>query len=138
MSRQTVPAAWSPELWPDDVRDAVERAFAEPGVRTTRRALNRVRELNADRETRPFRVAVLRTFTADRTPVSGFDPAVDGLYWLVGQGGYGIHTSDALARAAAANIAGSTWPTHLADVGLGAADLAADRPTLAGPLVEGH
>jgi len=82
--------------------------------------------------------AGLRTFTADRTPVSGFDPAVDGFYWLVGQGGYGIHTSDALARAAAANIGGSAWPTHLADVGLVAADLAADRPTLAGPLVEGH
>ena len=82
--------------------------------------------------------AGLRTFTADRTPVSGFDPEVDGFYWLVGQGGYGIHTSDALAQAAAANIGGTAWPTLLADNGLSPSDLAADRATLAGPLVEGH
>ncbi len=82
--------------------------------------------------------AGLRTFTADRTPVSGFDPVVDGFYWLVGQGGYGIHNADAMAQATAANVSGSAWPATLADVGLSPADLAADRPTLAGPLSPGH
>jgi len=82
--------------------------------------------------------AGLRTFTSDRTPVSGFDPALDGFYWHVGQGGYGIHTSDALAQAAAATIGATTWPAPLAGRGLSPADLAADRPTLGGPLIEGH
>ncbi|MEM9465593.1 MAG: FAD-binding oxidoreductase [Actinomycetota bacterium] len=82
--------------------------------------------------------AGLRTFAADRTPVSGFDPEVDGFYWLVGQGGYGIHNADAMAQATAANVTGAAWPSTLADVGLSPADLAADRPTLAGPLTSGH
>lgn len=82
--------------------------------------------------------AGLRTFTSDRTPVSGFDPAIDGFYWLVGQGGYGIHTADALAQATAANIASNAWPESLVELELTPADLAADRPGLAGPLIEGH
>ena len=75
---------------------------------------------------------------SDRTPVSGFDPAVDDFYWLVGQGGYGIHNADAMAQATAANVTGSAWPTTLADLGLAPADLAADRPGLRGPLAPGH
>ena len=82
--------------------------------------------------------AGLRTFTSDRTPVSGFDPAVDGFYWLVGQGGYGIHNADAMAQATTANVTGSAWPSTLADRGLSPADLAADRVSLAGPLIQGH
>lgn len=82
--------------------------------------------------------AGLRTFTSDRTPVSGFDPTVDGFYWLVGQGGYGIHTSDALAQVAASNIGATAWPTRLVELGLSPDHLAADRPGLAGPLTAGH
>ena len=47
------------------------------------------------------RWAGLRTFAPDRTPVCGFDPRVDGFFWLAGQGGYGIQTSPALAALAA-------------------------------------
>ncbi|MEM8707309.1 MAG: FAD-binding oxidoreductase [Actinomycetota bacterium] len=82
--------------------------------------------------------AGLRTFTSDRTPVSGFDPTVDGFYWLVGQGGYGIHTSDALAQVAASNIGGTAWPDRLVELDLAPSHLAADRPGLAGPLTAGH
>ncbi|GGE97306.1 FAD-binding oxidoreductase [Stappia taiwanensis] len=46
--------------------------------------------------------AGLRTFTADRTPVVGFDPEADGFFWLAGQGGYGIQTSPVLSELAAA------------------------------------
>ncbi|HVM98993.1 MAG TPA: FAD-dependent oxidoreductase [Caulobacteraceae bacterium] len=44
------------------------------------------------------RWAGLRTFAPDRTPVCGFDPRAEGFFWLVGQGGYGIQTSPALAQ----------------------------------------
>ncbi|MEM9203558.1 MAG: FAD-binding oxidoreductase [Actinomycetota bacterium] len=82
--------------------------------------------------------AGLRTFTSDRTPVSGFDPSVDGFYWLVGQGGYGIHSSDALAQIAASNIGSTAWPEPLTTLGLTSAHVAADRSGLAGPLIAGH
>ncbi len=58
--------------------------------------------------------AGLRTFTADRTPVVGADPAVPGFCWLAGQGGYGIQTAPAAARHAAAVIGGGTVPAELA------------------------
>jgi D-arginine dehydrogenase len=60
------------------------------------------------------RWAGLRTFAPDRHPVVGFDPGVPGLFWLAGQGGFGLQTSPVLARATAALIAGADWP--VADV----------------------
>jgi D-arginine dehydrogenase len=45
--------------------------------------------------------AGLRTFAPDRSPVVGFDPEVEGFFWLAGQGGYGIQTSPALSALAA-------------------------------------
>ena len=45
--------------------------------------------------------AGLRTFTPDRCPVVGPDPAEPSFCWLVGQGGYGIQMAPALAVAAA-------------------------------------
>lgn len=50
--------------------------------------------------------AGLRTFAPDRTPVVGSDPADSAFFWLAGQGGYGFQTAPALARVAAARIAG--------------------------------
>lgn len=57
--------------------------------------------------------AGLRTFTPDRLPVNGWDPDVPGFYWLVGQGGYGIKTSPAMARFAAGLIGGEGVPADL-------------------------
>jgi D-arginine dehydrogenase len=37
--------------------------------------------------------AGLRTMAPDRRPVIGFDPDVEGLFWLAGQGGFGIQTA---------------------------------------------
>ena len=54
--------------------------------------------LNVRRVT--HRWAGLRTFGPDRSPVVGFDSAVQGFFWLAGQGGYGIQTAPALARQA--------------------------------------
>ncbi|MBT5140680.1 MAG: FAD-binding oxidoreductase [Acidimicrobiaceae bacterium] len=82
--------------------------------------------------------AGLRTFTSDRTPVGGFDPEIDGFFWLVGQGGYGIHTSEAMAIATTGIIVDDSFPVVLTDRGITAADLSPARPTLGGPLIEGH
>jgi D-arginine dehydrogenase len=54
--------------------------------------------------------AGLRTFAPDRNPVVGFDPDVPGLFWLAGQGGYGIQMAPALARLAAALVRGQPSP----------------------------
>jgi D-arginine dehydrogenase len=46
--------------------------------------------------------AGLRTFAPDRLPVYGFDTAAPNFFWCAGQGGFGIQTSPAAARLAAA------------------------------------
>jgi D-arginine dehydrogenase len=62
--------------------------------------------------------AGLRTFCADRTPIVGFDKVVPGLFWLAGQGGYGIQTAPALSRVAAALARGEQLPGDLRDFGI--------------------
>lgn len=52
--------------------------------------------------------AGMRTFAPDRVPVVGFDPSVEGLFWLAGQGGYGIQTAPALSQLAADLVLGRT------------------------------
>lgn len=71
--------------------------------------------------------AGLRTFAPDRTPVVGFDPDVPSFFWLVGQGGYGIQTSPALSRYAAALVRGRPMPRDLAKAGLHVDDLSPHR-----------
>jgi D-arginine dehydrogenase len=73
------------------------------------------------------RWAGLRTFAPDRTPVVGFDPRVEGFFWLVGQGGFGIQTAAALGRVAAALAAGEPMPADVAAQGVDAAMLAPAR-----------
>jgi D-arginine dehydrogenase len=46
--------------------------------------------------------AGLRSFAPDRSPVVGFDADSEGFFWLAAQGGFGIQTSPALSRTAAA------------------------------------
>ena len=50
--------------------------------------------------------AGLRTFTPDRSIAIGWDAKTDGFFWVVGQGGYGIHTAPAAGRLAADLICG--------------------------------
>jgi D-arginine dehydrogenase len=57
--------------------------------------------------------AGLRSFVADRTPVVGFDPSVEGFFWLAAQGGYGIQAAPALARTAVALITGRALPPDI-------------------------
>ncbi|MFT5115724.1 MAG: D-arginine dehydrogenase [Parasphingorhabdus sp.] len=54
--------------------------------------------------------AGLRTFAPDKHPVVGFDPEVEGFFWLGGQGGSGIHAGPALAECAKALICNNELP----------------------------
>jgi D-arginine dehydrogenase len=76
--------------------------------------------------------AGLRTFGPDRVPVVGFDPAVEGLFWCAGQGGYGIQTAPAMARSAAALVRGRNMPDDVLAEGLAASDLSPGRFEAAG------
>lgn len=76
------------------------------------------------------RWAGLRSFVADKAPVVGYSPLAPGFFWLAGQGGYGIQSSPALGRLAAALALGQDMPADLAAQGLRLADLAPDRPAL--------
>jgi D-arginine dehydrogenase len=71
--------------------------------------------------------AGLRTFAPDRVPVVGQDPDVPGLWWLAGQGGYGIQTAPAMARCLVALMTGHVLPADVTVRGLTAADLAPAR-----------
>ncbi|MFS2127918.1 NAD(P)/FAD-dependent oxidoreductase [Pseudomonas sp. Pseusp97] len=71
--------------------------------------------------------AGLRSFFADGDLVSGYDPATPGLYWVAGQGGYGIQTSAAMGEASAALIRHEALPEHLTRHGLNAEMLAPAR-----------
>jgi D-arginine dehydrogenase len=73
------------------------------------------------------RWAGLRTFAPDRTPVVGMEKGTPGFFWLAGQGGYGIQTAPALARAAAKLLVDGVLPADLLGRGLVAEDLLPQR-----------
>jgi D-arginine dehydrogenase len=85
----------------------------------------RATSLRVERVTR--RWAGLRVFTSDRTPVVGFDDEARGFFWLVGQGGYGIQTSPALGRIAAALACGEPPPIDEETLGARYDALAVER-----------
>ena len=60
--------------------------------------------------------AGLRSFAPDRLPVYGFDPAVEGLFWCAGQGGFGIQTAPAAAKLAAALVLGQSLGAEVAQI----------------------
>ncbi len=71
--------------------------------------------------------AGLRSFVRDRQPVAGFDVAVEGFFWLAGQGGAGIMTAPALGAITAAIAAGDPLPDAAAARGITAAQLSPGR-----------
>lgn len=73
------------------------------------------------------RWAGLRSFVADRSPVIGMDPERASFLWLAGQGGFGIMTSPAAARAAAGLIVDGSLPEDLQALGLAAEQLSPER-----------
>ncbi len=71
--------------------------------------------------------AGLRTFAPDGDPVVGFDAGAEGFFWLAGQGGYGIQTSPALSRLAAALIRKQEIPDDIVKFGVNAEQLSPNR-----------
>ncbi len=71
--------------------------------------------------------AGLRSFVAGKTPVVGMDDEVEGFFWLVGQGGYGIQTAPAIAIAVAELINTGNLPEMLTSMGLQAKHLGPGR-----------
>jgi D-arginine dehydrogenase len=57
----------------------------------------------------------------------GYDPAVEGFFWLVGQGGYGIQTGEAAGRLAASLALGHGMPDDIAALGVNEAALSPAR-----------
>ena len=91
-------------------------------------AVDRFEQASGARVEKVFhRWAGLRVFSADRTPVVGFDPVAEGFFWLVGQGGYGIQSAEGLGRLTAALACGDAVPVDLAAEGVDAALLARSR-----------
>ncbi len=74
--------------------------------------------------------AGLRSFVADGCPVAGYAPEAPGFFWLAGQGGYGIQSAPALARAAAALLDDRPIPQDIAAESVTADALAPTRATL--------
>jgi D-arginine dehydrogenase len=73
--------------------------------------------------------AGLRSFVADKNLVVGHDPAVDGFFWLAGQGGYGIQTGAAAGRLAASLARGKGLPGDIVSLGVTEAALSPRRFT---------
>ena len=71
--------------------------------------------------------AGLRSFVADRDPVSGFDKQASGFYWHAALGGYGIQTSPALGLYAACTLLDRPLPETFAEAGVDPAALAPAR-----------
>lgn len=71
--------------------------------------------------------AGLRTFAPDRVPVIGWDTKADGVFWLAGQGGFGIQTSPALGSFAADLLLGRPLDDEFKRAGVERSDMAPAR-----------
>jgi len=143
------PVAHDPQHWPlvndvggefyfkpDAGRLFVSPADATPSVPTDAQPEELDIAVGVDRIERATTIRVarvahkwagLRTFAADGSPVAGYDGLVDGFFWLAGQGGYGIKTAPALAKATANLVFEQRLPSDLLDLGLREGDLSPNR-----------
>ncbi|MDZ7747821.1 MAG: FAD-dependent oxidoreductase [Halofilum sp. (in: g-proteobacteria)] len=103
----------------------------QPEIEDVATVIERFTEVTTVAVERPGETwAGLRSFVADGEPVAGYAPDAAGFFWLAGQGGYGIQTAAAMGRLAAALVQGGELPGDMTGLGLAAAELAPDRPSL--------
>jgi D-arginine dehydrogenase len=103
------PSPWQASDWPM-VNDVDHTWYARPEART-RLMVSPADETDMDpQDIQVRRVehswAGLRSFLPDRSLGIGWDGAVEGFFWCIGQGGYGIQTSPAAGRLVADLVAG--------------------------------
>jgi len=112
-----------------------EPCDAHPDAESIALGVHRVQQV-AELEFRTKPVAAwagLRSFVRDEGPVVGFDPQVEGLFWIAGQGGSGIKTAPAIARLAAALATHRSVPGDLDELGMSVRDLSPQRLTAPAP-----
>jgi len=108
--------------------DPVEPQDVQPEELDIALAIDRIQAWTTLEIRRPSRTwAGLRSFVADGDLVGGFDPEVEGFFWLAAQGGYGIQTSAAMGEACAALAAGEALPERIARFGVTAPMLSPAR-----------
>ncbi|MGH2447061.1 MAG: FAD-dependent oxidoreductase [Chloroflexota bacterium] len=96
----------------------VEPYDAQPEELDVAIAVDRLEKATVASVKRECRIwAGLRSFSADRSPVIGFDHAAPGFLWLAGQGGHGIQTAPAAAALTAALVRDEARPPELAGFG---------------------
>ena len=123
------PSPWDAEHWPM-VLDVSEGWYARPEARTRLMVSPADETLSYPHDVQPEEIDIatgidrmqraldiqvrrvehswagLRSFTPDGSLAFGWDNEQDGLFWCVGQGGYGIQTSPAAGRLGADLILG--------------------------------
>ena len=110
------------------------RCRRSPAMRGPTRSTSPRRSMSSTRRRRSTSATCVRrgpgcaTSSPIASPVAGFDDEVDGFFWFVGQGGYGIQISPALARAGASLVRTGGLPDSLSDRGL---DAGSARPATA-------
>ena len=108
--------------------DPVEPHDVQPEELDIALAIDRIEAMTTLKIVRPQRTwAGLRSFVADGELVGGFDPELEGFFWLAAQGGYGIQTSPAMGEACAALARGLPLPERIAGFGLTAEMLGPQR-----------
>jgi D-arginine dehydrogenase len=99
--------------------DAVTAHDVQPEELDIALAIDAIQRDTTLRIRRPRRTwAGLRSFTRDGELAIGFDARERGFFWLAGQGGYGIQSSQGAALLAASLLLGRTLPDALAAQGV--------------------
>jgi D-arginine dehydrogenase len=123
------PSPWDAEHWPM-ILDVAENWYARPEARTRLMVSPADETLTYPHDVQPEEIDIaigidrmrqaldievrrvehswagLRTFTPDGSLAFGWDANQQGLFWCVGQGGYGIQTAPAAGRLAADLVLG--------------------------------
>lgn len=90
--------------------------------------IHSIEELTSLRIRRPNHVwAGLRSFAPDGDFVVGWDPQVQGFFWLAGQGGYGIQTAAGASATACALLLREELPESVREQGVDPAKLSPAR-----------
>jgi len=108
--------------------DLVEPQDVQPEEMDIALGIHHIEEATTLSIRRPTRTwAGLRSFVADGELVGGYDPELEGFFWVAAQGGYGIQTAAAMGQACAALVQHRPLTPHLAGFGLTAEMLSPAR-----------